>query len=158
MLPTTRRENSMSEVPKTMEELLELPGVARKTANIVLYNAYGSNRRHRSGYPCPQALAEAWVNREEGPEQNRTRPHGITPKEKWMPLTDLLIFHGRQVCTAKKPKCAGLRTQPDLPLRLHFRVSIKHLCEPQLLFLGRTNVMANKLKLEIRHQTLLYPT
>lgn len=98
-------EKFHSEVPKTMDELLELPGVARKTANIVLFNAYGitagiavdthvTRLSHRLGLT-------------EQKDQNKIEKDlmKITPKEKWMPLTDLLIFHGRQICMARKPKC-----------------------------------------------------
>ncbi len=98
-------EKFHSQVPMTMEELLELPGVARKTANIVLYNAYGITAG---------IAVDTHVNRlsqrlglTEQKEQNKIEQDlmQITPKAKWMPLTDLLIFHGRQICTAKKPKC-----------------------------------------------------
>ena len=98
-------EKFHSHVPKTMEELIELPGVARKTANIVLYNAYGITAG---------IAVDTHVNRlsqrlglTEQKEQNKIELDlmQITPKEKWMPLTDLLIFHGRQICMAKKPKC-----------------------------------------------------
>lgn len=98
-------EKFNSQVPRTMDELLELPGVARKTANIVLYNAYGiisgiavdthvNRLSQRIGLTENDDSAKI--------EQDLMR---ITPKEKWMKLTDLLIFHGRQVCAAKKPKC-----------------------------------------------------
>jgi endonuclease III len=98
-------EKYNSTVPKTMEQLIELPGVARKTANIVLYNAYGviagiavdthvNRLSHRLGFTEHDDPAKI--------EQDLMQ---ITPKEKWMKLTDLLIFHGRQICVARKPKC-----------------------------------------------------
>lgn len=94
-----------SQVPKTMNELLELPGVARKTANIVLYNAYGivvgiavdTHVRRIS-----QRLGLTGQENQDKIEQDLMR---VTPQEKWMKLTDLLIFHGRQICTSQKPKC-----------------------------------------------------
>ena len=96
-----------SQVPKTMDELVELPGVARKTANIVLYNAYGETvgiavdtHVHR----LSQRLGLTENEDQNKIEQDLMR---ITPKEKWMKLTDLLIFHGRQVCFARKPICQG---------------------------------------------------
>ncbi len=98
-------EKFHSQVPKTMEELLELPGVARKTANIVLNNSFGivagvavDTHVHR----LSQRLGLTENDDAAKIEQDLMQ---ITPKEKWMKLTDLLIFHGRQVCTAKKPKC-----------------------------------------------------
>jgi endonuclease III len=100
-------EKYHGKVPDTMEELVELPGVARKTANIVLYNAYGitagiavDTHVHR--------LAQR-LGLTENEDQNKIEQDlmKLTPKEKWMKLTDLLIFHGRRVCTAKKPNCTG---------------------------------------------------
>ncbi len=98
-------EKFHSQVPKTMEELLELPGVARKTANIVLFNAYGVT----SGIAVDTHVTRLSqrLGLTEQKDQNKIEKElmQITPKEKWMPLTDLLIFHGRQVCMAKKPRC-----------------------------------------------------
>ena len=93
------------EVPKTMEELIELPGVARKTANIVLYNAYGVTVGIAVDTHVMRLSQRLGLT--ESKDQNKIEQDlmAITPKEKWMPLTDLLIFHGRQVCTAKKPRC-----------------------------------------------------
>ncbi len=98
-------EKFHSQVPKTMEELLELPGVARKTANIVLYNAYGVTAGIAVDTHVIRLSQRLGLT--ESKEQNKIEQDlmAITPKEKWMPLTDLLIFHGRQVCTAKKPRC-----------------------------------------------------
>ena len=98
-------EKFHSQVPKTMEELLELPGVARKTANIVLYNAYGITVGIAVDTHVTRLSQRLGLTQQK--EQNKIEQDlmAITPKEKWMPLTDLLIFHGRQVCTAKKPKC-----------------------------------------------------
>jgi endonuclease-3 len=98
-------EKFHSQVPKTMNELLELPGVARKTANIVLYNAYNITEGIAvDTHVMRLSLRLGFTNQN---NQNKIEKDlmTITPKEKWMPLTDLLIFHGRQVCTAKKPHC-----------------------------------------------------
>jgi endonuclease III len=98
-------EKFHSQVPKTMEELLELPGVARKTANIVLYNAYGVTAGIAVDTHVMRLSQRLGLT--EKKEQNKIENDlmQITPEDKWMPLTDLLIFHGRQICTAKKPKC-----------------------------------------------------
>jgi endonuclease-3 len=98
-------EKFHSQVPETMDELLELPGVARKTANIVLYNAFGTiagiavdtHVRRLS-----ERLGLTVLKDQDKIEQDLMQ---LTPKPKWMELTDLLIFHGRQVCKAKKPTC-----------------------------------------------------
>jgi endonuclease-3 len=98
-------EKFHGQVPKTMAELLELPGVARKTANIVLYNAYGVTAGIAVDTHVTRLSQRLGLTAEK--DQNRIEQDlmGITPKDKWMPLTDLLIYHGRQVCTAKKPRC-----------------------------------------------------
>jgi endonuclease-3 len=98
-------EKFHSQVPKTMEELLELPGVARKTANIVLYNAYGTIAGIAVDTHVRRLSERLGLTQRKDPDKIEQDLMQITPKEKWMLLTDLLIFHGRQVCTTKKPKC-----------------------------------------------------
>ena len=96
-----------SRVPKTMEELLELPGVARKTANIVLTNAYGIVAGVAVDTHVRRLAQRLGLTENDDPNKIEADLMNIVPKEKWMRITDLLIFHGRQVCTAKKPNCAG---------------------------------------------------
>ena len=99
-------EKFHSQVPKTMEELLELPGVARKTANIVLYNAYGVTAGIAVDTHVHRLSQRLGLTEQDKPERIEQDLMQITPKDKWMKLTDLLIFHGRQICIAQKPKCA----------------------------------------------------
>lgn len=94
-----------SQVPKTMHELLELPGVARKTANIVLYNSYGVTAGIAVDTHVRRVSQRLGLADTDDPAKIEQALMQITPNEKWMTLTDLLIFHGRQVCMAKKPKC-----------------------------------------------------
>jgi endonuclease-3 len=94
-----------SQVPKTMTELLELPGVARKTANIVLYNAYGVTAGIAVDTHVRRLAQLLGLADTDNPDKIEQQLMQITPKEKWMKLTDVLILHGRQVCIAKKPKC-----------------------------------------------------
>lgn len=94
-----------SQVPRTMDELVELPGVARKTANIVLYNAYGVTAGIAVDTHVNRLSQRLGLTQQKDQNKIEQDLMAITPKEKWMPLTDLLIFHGRQVCMAKKPKC-----------------------------------------------------
>jgi len=96
-----------SKVPKTMDELLELPGVARKTANIVLTNAYGIVAGIAVDTHVRRLAQRLGLTENNDPNKIETDLMNIVPKEKWMRITDLLIFHGRRVCTAKKPNCAG---------------------------------------------------
>ncbi len=98
-------EKYKSQVPKTMEEMLELPGVARKTANIVLYNAYGIISGIAVDTHVRRVSQRLGLTEHDDPAKIEQDLMQITPKDKWMKLTDLLIFHGRQVCIARKPKC-----------------------------------------------------
>ncbi len=98
-------EKFHSQVPKTMEELLELPGVARKTANIVLYNAFGITAGIAVDTHVTRLSQRLGLTQQKNQNKIEQDLMQITPKEMWMPLTDLLIFHGRNVCKAKKPHC-----------------------------------------------------
>jgi endonuclease-3 len=100
-------EKYKSQVPKTMEELLELPGVARKTANIVLSNAYGVVEGIAVDTHVRRLAQRLGLTESDDPAKIEADLMKIVPKHKWMRITDLLIFHGRRVCTAKKPNCAG---------------------------------------------------
>ncbi len=98
-------EKFSGQVPKTMDELLELPGVARKTANIVLYNAYGITAGIAVDTHVRRLSERLGLTPQKDQDKIEQDLLKLTPKDKWMPLTDLLIFHGRQVCTARKPRC-----------------------------------------------------
>lgn len=98
-------EKYNSRVPRTMEELVELPGVARKTANIVLSNAYGIIEGIAVDTHVRRLSQRLGLTENEDPNKIETDLMSIVPKEKWARITDLLIFHGRKVCTAKKPMC-----------------------------------------------------
>lgn len=100
-------EKYNSQVPKTMEELVELPGVARKTANIVLYNSFGIVDGIAVDTHVRRLSQRLGLSENENPEKIEQDLMQITPKEKWMKVTDLLIFHGRQICIAQKPKCGA---------------------------------------------------
>ena len=96
-----------SQVPKTMEELLQLPGVARKTANIVLQNAYGIIEGIAVDTHVRRVSKRLGLTENEDPNKIEQDLMKVIPKDKWMRITDLLIFLGRKVCVAKKPKCAA---------------------------------------------------
>jgi len=100
-------ENYHSQVPKTMEELVELPGVARKTAHIVLTNAFGVVAGVAVDTHVRRLSQRLGLSENDDPNKIEQDLMRIVPKDKWMRITDLLIFHGRRVCTAKKPNCAG---------------------------------------------------
>jgi len=98
-------EKFNSQIPKTMEEMLELPGVARKTANIVLSNAYGVVEGIAVDTHVRRVARRLGLTEHEDPNKIEGDLMKIVPKDKWMRFTDLLIFHGRRICVAKKPKC-----------------------------------------------------
>jgi endonuclease-3 len=98
-------EKYNSQVPKTMEELVELPGVARKTANIVLFNAYGVIAGVAVDTHVRRLAQRLGLTENKNQDKIEKDLMNIVPKDKWMRLTDLLIFHGRRVCDARKPRC-----------------------------------------------------
>lgn len=93
------------EVPKTMEELLELPGVARKTANIVLSNAYGIVEGIPVDTHVRRLSQRLGLVKSTQPEKIEKELMEIVPKEDWFIFPYLLQAHGRKICIAKKPKC-----------------------------------------------------
>lgn len=97
-------EKFHSEVPRTMEELITLPGVARKTANIVLFNAFGINEGIAVDTHVKRVAFRLGLTRHEDPGKVEKDLLEITPKKEWGNITHLLIFHGRNTCKAAKPK------------------------------------------------------
>lgn len=98
-------EKFESQVPKTMGDILELPGVARKTANVVLSNAYGVVEGIAVDTHVRRLAQRLGFTANKDPTKIELDLMKLIPKNKWVKFTDLLIFHGRRVCTAKKPKC-----------------------------------------------------
>ena len=102
-------------VPNTMEELVTLPGVGRKTANVVLGNAFGI-----PGIACDTHVLR--VSRRLQLSEHTDDPvklefdlDDIVPKKDWTLFSHLLIFHGRQICTARKPNCPECPIAPYCP-------------------------------------------
>ena len=96
-------EKFHSEVPKTMEELVTLPGVARKTANIILSGAFGINEGIAVDTHVRRLAQRLGLTKNEDPVKIERDLMALTPKEEWGNLSHLLIFNGRKVCQAKKP-------------------------------------------------------
>jgi endonuclease-3 len=92
-------------VPKTREELMALPGVGRKTANVILNNAFGipalAVDTHVFRVAHRLALSSA-----ESPEKTEFQLGKLIPEEKWGDAHHWLIWHGREICTARNPKCS----------------------------------------------------
>lgn len=113
-------EKYRGQVPKTMEELLELPGVARKTANIVLYGAYGTVAGIAVDTHVRRVSARLGLTENEDQDKIEKDLMQLVPKDKWMRFADLLIFHGRRICTAKKPNCADCPLNKICPCAFQF--------------------------------------
>jgi endonuclease III len=103
--------NYQGEVPRTLEELVGLPGIGRKTANVVLGSAFG----------IPGVVVDTHVGRivqrlgltaEKDPVKIEFALMPLIPKEKWILFSHQLIDHGRSLCTARSPKCPACFLRP----------------------------------------------
>lgn len=93
------------EIPRTMEELRRLPGVGRKTANVILGNAYQINEGVTVDTHVGRLSRLLGLSPEEDPVKIEQHLMKLFPQQDWALLSHLLIFHGRQVCIARRPKC-----------------------------------------------------
>jgi endonuclease-3 len=93
------------EVPKTMEELLTLPGVARKTANVVLGTAFGIASGVVVDTHVQRLSGRLDLTKNTDPKKIEQDLMQIIPRDKWILFSHQLIWHGRRVCQARKPKC-----------------------------------------------------
>ena len=94
-----------SKVPDTMEELLTLPGVARKTANVVLSAAFGKNEGIAVDTHVKRLSGRLGLTENTDPEKIEKDLLKIVPKDRWGDFTLILIRHGREICKARKPLC-----------------------------------------------------
>jgi endonuclease-3 len=92
-------------VPSTMAELSALPGVGRKTANVILGNAFGIDEGVVVDTHVKRISALMRFTKEKTPEKIEVDLIDLFPRERWTMLAHLLIWHGRRVCDAKKPRC-----------------------------------------------------
>jgi endonuclease III len=105
-------------VPETMEELLELPGVARKTANVVLGNAYGTASGVVVDTHVSRLAQRLGLTAHAQPEKIEQDLMGLVPRRDWIVFPHLLIAHGRAVCKARTPLCADCVLLPLCPTGL----------------------------------------
>jgi len=92
-------------VPQTMDELLTLPGVARKTANVVLGVAFGKAEGVVVDTHVRRLSGRLGLTREDDPEKIERDLMALLPRSDWIDIGHLLIWHGRRVCGARKPLC-----------------------------------------------------
>ena len=93
------------EVPRSMEELKQLPGVGRKTANVILGNAFGINEGITVDTHVTRLSRLLGLTRRDDPVRIEQDLMPLFPRESWALLSHLLIFHGRQICIARRPRC-----------------------------------------------------
>ena len=94
-----------SRVPATMDELVVLPGVGRKTANVVLGNAFDINEGVVVDTHVGRLAVRLGLTSEVDPIRVERDLVAIFPRERWTLLSHLLIWHGRRICEARKPRC-----------------------------------------------------
>jgi len=99
-------ERHGGEIPQTMAELVKLPGVGRKTANVVLGNAFGIDEGVVVDTHVKRIAGRLRFTRQTDPVKVERDLMDIFPRERWTLLSHLLIFHGRSLCPARKPRCA----------------------------------------------------
>ena len=106
------------EIPDTMEELLELPGVARKTANVVLGVAYHKAEGVVVDTHVKRITFKLGLTAETDPVKVERELIRLLPKKDWIDVSHLLIWHGRRVCIARKPRCDDCVLQDRCPARI----------------------------------------
>jgi endonuclease-3 len=100
-------ERFAGKVPDTMEDLVTLPGVGRKTANVVLGNAFGKNIGIVVDTHVARLSQRLGLSRNTDPVKIEKDLMPLVPRKDWALWAHLLIFHGRQVCFARRPNCDG---------------------------------------------------
>ena len=98
-------ERHGGEIPRSMDELTGLPGVGRKTANVVLGNAFGIDEGVVVDTHVRRVSQRLGFTKHEDPEKIEQDLMALIPREEWTVFSHLLIFHGRRICVARKPKC-----------------------------------------------------
>jgi len=105
-------EEFHGKVPQTMDELLRIPGVARKTANVVLGSWFGIADGIVVDTHVLRISRRLALTRQTAPEKVERDLMQLIPQSKWIDFSHQLISHGRAVCIARKPRCAGCPLEP----------------------------------------------
>ncbi|MCI0739957.1 MAG: endonuclease III [Gemmataceae bacterium] len=107
-------EKHGGQVPGTMEELVPLPGIGRKTANVILGNAFGVPGITVDTHMM-RLSQRMGLTKEDDPEKIERDLMELVPKKDWTLFSHRMIFHGRRVCFARKPDCEGCVLAKDCP-------------------------------------------
>ncbi len=102
-------------VPDSMEQLVQLPGVARKTANIVLFNSYGKIEGIAVDTHVRRLSQRLGMTQNQDPVKIEQDLMKLLPRKEWGRFSNLLIEHGRRICQARKPKCLDCPLQDLCP-------------------------------------------
>ena len=108
-------KNHGGEVPREMDALLPLPGVARKTANVVLGTAFGIADGVVVDTHVARLSARLALSDEEDPKKIERDLMEKIPRDRWIQFSHQLIWHGRRTCFARKPNCAACLLAPHCP-------------------------------------------
>jgi endonuclease-3 len=109
------------EVPRTMAELVALPGIGRKTANVVLGNAFGVDEGIVVDTHVRRVSSRLGLTEEKDPEKIERDLLRLVPEEDRTIFSHLLIFHGRRVCKARKPDCPGCVLNDICPSAYYYK-------------------------------------
>jgi endonuclease-3 len=99
--------NHGGQLPRTLSELTKLPGIGRKTGNVILGNAFGIDEGVVVDTHVKRLTGRLGFTRHTAPEKVERDLMEIFPRDRWTLLSHLLIFHGRATCPARKPRCGG---------------------------------------------------
>lgn len=108
-------EKHGGEVPRAMEALVKLPGVARKTANVVLGSAFGMNEGIAVDTHVTRLAQRLGLSAHDEPMKIEQDLLSLLPRERWTLIGHQIIWHGRRVCQARKPDCDGCAIAPLCP-------------------------------------------
>ncbi len=112
-------------VPETMAELVTLPGVARKTANIVLSAGFGKAEGIAVDTHARRLAGRLGLSRERDPDKIELDLMAVVPKKDWIDFNFLLVDHGRAVCSARKPRCPDCFLRNLCPSAIEFYPGLK---------------------------------
>jgi endonuclease III len=112
-------EEHAGEVPRTLAELVELPGVGRKTANVVLGVAFGTPEGVVVDTHVQRISQRLGWTKHSEPAEIEQDLMALFPRSDWDMLSHTLIFHGRRLCTARKPACAACPVSAECPSAFH---------------------------------------
>lgn len=108
-------EEHGGELPRTLAELTKLPGIGRKTGNVILGNAFGLDEGVVVDTHVKRLSGRMSLTGETNPEKVEKDLMEVFPRERWTMLSHLLIFHGRAVCSARRPRCGDCVVAPLCP-------------------------------------------